>query len=141
MDSRVCVLFVMDCYYDAGDFLVSMTSDVWDGRPSIVDVLMRTAFVVSSRGTCSRRQVGAVIADERGTIASWAYNGALSGLPHCEPHNDYQPCETSEHAERNALFWCARTGRSTDGLRMFCTDAPCHACARAIIQCGLKSVV
>jgi len=31
------------------------------------------------------------------------YNGALSGFPHCDAHNDYQPCETSAHAERNAI--------------------------------------
>jgi dCMP deaminase len=101
---------------------------------------MRTAFVIADRGTCSRRQVGCVLADDRGTIVSWAYNGALAGFAHCEPHTDYQPCETSEHAERNAIYWCARNGIKTDGLNAWCTDSPCHGCARGLVQAGIKSV-
>lgn len=107
----------------------------------MVDTLMRTAFVMSERGTCSRRKVGAVIADTRGAILRSGYNGALSGFKHCEPHNDHQPCETSEHAERNALYWCCRNGVATEGTLMYCTDAPCHGCARGIVQAGIISVV
>lgn len=105
------------------------------------DILMQTAFTISQRGTCSRRQVGALVADERGTIFSWGYNGAVSGVEHCKPHNDYQPCEVSEHAERNVLYWCARKGVSTEGLIMYSTDAPCHGCARAIVQCGISRLI
>jgi dCMP deaminase len=103
-------------------------------------VLMRTAFTIAERGTCSRRQVGCVLADDRGTIVSWAYNGALTGFAHCEPHTDYQPCETSEHAERNAIYWCARNGIKTDRLNAYITDSPCHGCARALVQAGIKCV-
>lgn len=106
-------------------------------RPTITDVLMRTAFVIAERGTCSRRKVGVVLADRNGTMRSWAYNGALSGMPHCEPHTDFQPCGVSEHAERNAIYFCARRGVATDGLYAYSTDAPCHACARALIQAGV----
>lgn len=102
---------------------------------------MSAAHLIAARGTCSRRQVGAVLADLRGTIFVWAYNGALSGFPHCAPHEDYQPCDVSEHAERNAIFWAARKGIATEGLQLFSTDAPCPACARAIIQSGIKRVV
>lgn len=107
-------------------------------RPTMSMVLLKTAYTISERGTCSRRKVGCVLADDRGTIVSWAYNGALSGFPHCEPHSDYQPCETSEHAERNAIYWCARNGIRTDRLNAYCTDAPCHGCARALVQAGIK---
>lgn len=105
------------------------------------DTLMKTAFVISERGTCSRRHVGALVADERGTVFSWGYNGAVSGVPHCKPHEDFNPCEVSEHAERNVLYWCARKGIATEGLTMYSTDAPCHGCARAIVQCGIVRLV
>lgn len=44
---------------------------------------MEIAQVVSLRGTCDRKQVGAVLARE-GRVLSVGYNGAPPGLPHCE---------------------------------------------------------
>lgn len=110
-------------------------------RPSIEDTLMGVAHLYALRGTCSRRYVGAVIADNRGVISSTGYNGALSGFPHCAEHTDYQPCEISAHAERNAIDWSARRGVATEGLIMYTTDAPCVACSKSIIQSGIKKVV
>lgn len=109
-------------------------------RPTMTDVLIRNAFTISERSTCSRRNVGAVIADKRGVQISSGYNGAVSGMPHCDIHTDYKPCEVSEHAERNAIYWCARRGVSTEGMHMYCTDMPCHGCARAIVQAGIVSL-
>lgn len=102
---------------------------------------MDVAYLYAQRGTCSRRQVGAVIADQKGTIHSVGYNGALSGLPHCAPHDDYNACSVSEHAERNAVFFAARRGVSTEGLYLYSTDSPCIACARACVQSGIVRVV
>ena len=109
-------------------------------RPSMTDVLMYAAQDISLRGTCSRRRVGAVIADDKGAVVSWGYNGAVRGLPHCEGHEDYRPCEVSEHAERNAIYNACRRGIPIEGLRMFCTDMPCHGCARAIVQTGITEL-
>lgn len=106
----------------------------------MTDVLMWQARAISTRGTCSRRQVGAVIADKYGVAIGSGYNGAVRGLPHCEGHDDYKPCEVSEHAERNAIYSAARHGVPIEGLSMYVTDAPCHGCARAIIQSGIVSV-
>lgn len=110
------------------------------GRPSMTDVLMFTAQDFALRGTCSRRQVGAIIADEYGNTVGSGYNGAVRGLPHCAPHTDYRPCDVSEHAERNAIYACARNGVPILGKFMYVTDAPCHGCARAIVQCGIAEV-
>lgn len=115
-------------------------SKAMQGRPTMTDVLMWSAQDFALRGTCSRRQVGCVIADEHGNTVGSGYNGAVRGLPHCKPHNDYQPCDVSEHAERNAIYACARNGVPILGKRMYVTDAPCHGCARAIVQCGIVSV-
>lgn len=109
-------------------------------RPSIDAVLMTIAVAWSERGTCSRRRVGAVIATPNGVTLSSGYNGALSGMPHCAPHNDYDPCSVSEHAERNAIYWAARRGVALAGSQIFTTDSPCVACARAIIQSGIIKV-
>ena len=52
-------------------------------RPSRDQVCMDAAFLYAQRGTCSRAQVGAVIAKD-GRIIVTGYNGAPSGLPHCD---------------------------------------------------------
>ncbi len=41
------------------------------------------AVAVSTRGECTRRQVGAVIIDRNGRIAGAGYNGTYSGGPNC----------------------------------------------------------
>lgn len=110
-------------------------------RPSIDETLMEIAYVWSRRGTCSRRHVGSVISDSRGVILSSGYNGAISGFPHCGPHEDYKPCEVSGHSERNAIDWAARRGVALEGSQIHVTDSPCPACARSIVQSGIQRVV
>jgi len=46
-----------------------------------------------------------------------------------------------EHAERNVLFRAARYGISTVGTIMACPWATCAECARAIIECEVKTLV
>lgn len=110
-------------------------------RPTIDEILMAEAWLWSLRGTCSRREVGAVVATTRGVTVTHGYNGALAGMPHCAPHEDHQPCETSEHAERNAIYFAARRGVALEGCTLYSTDSPCVACARAVVQCGITRVV
>jgi len=52
-------------------------------RPSVDDVLMHCAYAWAARGTCTRLQVGALFARD-GRILATGYNGAPSGMPHCE---------------------------------------------------------
>ena len=52
-------------------------------RASWDEYFMDIAKVVSSRSTCSRKQVGAVIVRDR-TILSTGYNGSIRGMPHCD---------------------------------------------------------
>ena len=56
-------------------------------RISRSEMLMEMAFTVAKRGTCSRLQVGAVISRD-GRIISMGYNGAPSGLQHCDHSQD-----------------------------------------------------
>ena len=59
---------------------------------------MDIAGVMSSRSTCDRASVGAVIARD-GRILSTGYNGAPPGLPHCEENNHGWPEDPDEWPE------------------------------------------
>lgn len=52
-------------------------------RVSWDEYFMRMAELVSTRSTCLRRQVGAILVKDRRVIAT-GYNGAPKGLEHCE---------------------------------------------------------
>lgn len=98
-----------------------------------------SAWVWSHRSTCSRLHVGVVIADHRGVILSSGYNGALSGMPHCN-HEDNEPCRASVHAEGNAILWAARRGIALEGAQLYTTHEPCVECCKQIIQSGISIV-
>lgn len=130
-------------------------------RPSIDATLMDIAQVWSSRSTCERRHVGAVIAKNGRHIGS-GYNGAPAGLPHCI--HDYDKaqliparvfgltaqrplnilpigCKVAIHAEANAVAYCARDGISTAGATLYVTLSPCYSCAQLIVASGFARVV
>jgi dCMP deaminase len=102
------------------------------GRPPMDSVLMDTARLFSTRSTCSRMAVGAVLVrDSR--ILSTGYNGTPAGTPHCVHECDCKPptfgeytihedtcasiapCTAAVHAECNAIAFAARNGIATDG--------------------------
>lgn len=47
-------------------------------------------------------------------------------------------CEVVEHAERNAIAFAARWGTALEGAEIHCTHAPCLACAKSILNAGIK---
>jgi dCMP deaminase len=112
-------------------------------RITRTEMLMRTAAVISGRGTCERAFVGAVIAKE-GRIISTGYVGAPAGLPHCTDVGDEigadGGCTRTVHAEANAIAFAARAGTSTDGAELYCTHSPCLKCAQLIINAGIERV-
>jgi dCMP deaminase len=129
-------------------------------RPSIDETLLEIAFTVSKRGTCSRAQNGAVIADSKGVVLSTGYNGSLSGMEHCDhecdctetlhgngihdsdcPAHPNNGCRIAVHAEANAIYFAARNGVSVQGAIIYSTMEPCTKCAEAIVQSGIAKVV
>lgn len=103
---------------------------------------LEVARLTAQRGTCSRAQVGAILVRGKRIIAT-GYNGAPPGMPHCEHSSDEHPnsgCKTAVHAEANALAFAARHGVSVEGGEMWCTHAPCLACAQLILSAGLWQV-
>ena len=83
-----------------------------------------------------------------GRIISIGWNGQPAGWSNdCEIEvlNERQEKElktlpTVIHAEVNAVYWCARSGITSDGAIMYLTLSPCAHCALAMIQAGIKEV-
>lgn len=114
-------------------------------RPSFDDYFMTIAKIVATRGTCSRLRAGAVLVKEK-RIISTGYNGAPSGLPHCDSEFGHKMeeghCIRTLHAEENAILQVAIIGgASTQASILYTTYSPCYHCVKKIITCGVRRVV
>ena len=111
---------------------------------------MQIAHLVATRATCPRRAVGAVIVRDKRILAT-GYNGAPSGLPHCPDGGGTTDwplgclraghCIRALHAEQNALLQAAKIGIACEGSTIYVTCQPCNACAKMIINAGVKRVI
>ncbi len=112
---------------------------------------MTLARDISTRSTCTRRQVGALIVKER-RILSTGYNGAPTGLVHCTPETCLRTLykvpsgERHElcrglHAEQNAVIQAAYHGVSIAGAMIYVTHHPCSICAKILINSGISRIV
>lgn len=106
---------------------------------------MEMALVAAKRGTCDRRQVGAVLVHED-AILSTGFNGAPSGMPECDEAGhllEHGHCVRTIHAEANAILRVgSRTIRRLAGpATIYTTTAPCMSCANIIINAGVKRIV
>lgn len=120
-------------------------------RPSIDQYFMDMTHLVKARGTCPRRQVGAVIVKDKRVLTT-GYNGAPRNFQHpidvgCLRDElqiprgmvaDICPCL---HAEQNAIIQAATTGVSIDGADLYVTTQPCTQCSRMVANCGIKRVI
>ena len=119
-------------------------------RPSWERYFMSIAQQVATRSTCLRRQVGCIMVLER-RIVSTGYNGAPSGLPHCEEVGcirESQRVASGErhelcrglHAEQNAVIQAAMHGTAVRDSTVFCTHKPCILCTKMLINAGVRRV-
>jgi dCMP deaminase len=112
-------------------------------RPTVDQTFMEIAHLWSLRSTCTRAQVGAVLARDGRAISS-GYNGAPPGMRHCQHDGVIDPADTctrASHAERNAIAFAARYGVSTDKTTLYVTHSPCVACGLEVISAGITRVV
>lgn len=120
-------------------------------RPGWDSYFMEIASLVSKRATCLRRQVGAVIVKEK-NILSTGYNGAPSGITHCEvtgclreklnvPSGERHELCRGLHAEQNAIIQAAYHGVSIKGSTLYCTNLPCSICSKMIINAGIRRII
>lgn len=105
-------------------------------------LLIEIARLFSLRATCGRLKVGAVFAKD-GRVICTSYNGVPKGETHCNPElcDLEKSCTRANHAERNAIDYCARHGISLKGSTMYITHNPCIICAKSLVNVGIERVV
>jgi len=104
-------------------------------RPSWDSYFMMIAENVSTRSTCLRRSVGAVIVKDK-RILSTGYNGAPAGISHCTeetclrikynvPSGERHELCRGLHAEQNAIIQAAYHGITIKDSVIYITHQPC----------------
>src|SRR5574342_817550 len=103
---------------------------------------MNSAQVVSSRSTCPRKYVGAVIVRDK-TILSTGYNGSIRGMPHCDEAGHLMEnghCVGTVHAEANAIIQAAKNGVRIENAELYTTASPCWSCFKLIANAGIREI-
>lgn len=116
-------------------------------RPSVDDYFMNMVQVVATRGSCVRRQTGAIAVSVLNHILATGYNGRPRNFPECynapceaataESGQSLDKCEAI-HAEQNALLQCPDVNKINT---MYCTTKPCMHCMKLICNTGCVRVV
>ncbi len=109
-------------------------ADDWD------NIFFSEAVLWSRRSHDSQTQCGCVLVKNKTSIAT-GYNGFMRDV------NDRSlPTERPDkypfmiHAEANAIYNCAREGKSTLGSRAYITAPPCTSCLQMLWQCGVHEI-
>jgi dCMP deaminase len=103
---------------------------------------MNIAREVSTRATCDRKHVGALIVRDK-NILSTGYNGSVRGMPHCDEDGHDMVgghCVRTVHAEANAIIQAARHGVAIDGADVYTTASPCWECFKLIANAGIRRI-
>jgi dCMP deaminase len=111
---------------------------------------MSIAKLVAKRSTCLRREVGAVLVKDKRILAT-GYNGAPTGIRHCEETgclrerlkvNSGERHELCRglHAEQNVIIQAAYYGVSTKGTNLYATHMPCIICSKMLVNAGVEKI-
>jgi len=120
-------------------------------RPSWDQYFMSIARLASTRSTCLRRQVGAVIVKDKKILAT-GYNGAPMGLKHCLdigclreelgiPSGERHELCRATHAEQNAIVQAATCGVNIKDSVIYSTTHPCILCSKLLINAGISKII
>jgi dCMP deaminase len=105
-------------------------------------MFLAMARAASTRATCYRLNVGAILVEQRNVIAI-GYNGSAAGEPHCEgkncPYFKPEGCQVI-HAEANALARAAGVVGRGDKCELYVTHSPCNACVSALLHARVSLV-
>ncbi len=120
-------------------------------RPDWDEYFLLQAIIASSRSTCLRHNVGAVITKNNKNLTT-GYNGAATKCKDClklgclrdalkiKSGEKHEICR-GIHAEQNAIIQAAKDGIKIDGGTLYCTHSPCIICAKMIINSGIKKII
>ncbi len=120
-------------------------------RPSWDEYFLSIADLVSTRSTCLRRRVGAVLVRDKNILAT-GYNGAPSKVRHCSvvgciraklniPSGERHELCRGLHAEQNAFLQAALHGTSLKAATLYSTTRPCIICAKMVINAGITDMI
>ena len=120
-------------------------------RPAWDSYFMKIAEDVSTRSTCIRRQVGAVIVKDKRMLTT-GYNGVPTGITHCTeqtclrtkynvPSGERHELCRGLHAEQNAIIQAALHGVSVKGAKIYVTHKPCSICTKMLINSGIDTFI
>jgi len=139
-----------------GETIVPMIEkDTSSGQPSLTrpawpEYFMAITKLVANRSTCLRRHVGAILIKDKRILAT-GYNGAPTGIKHCEqvgclradssiPSGTRHELCRGLHAEQNVIIQAAYHGVPISGATIYCTNKPCVICSKMIINAGIKKI-
>ncbi len=121
-----------------------------ENRPTWHEYFMKMAQLASTRSSCLRRKVGAVIVKDN-QILSTGYNGAPKLIQHCSmtgclreqlnvPSGERHELCRGVHAEQNAIIQAAINGNSLKGASLYCTNQPCIICSKMLINAEISEI-
>lgn len=112
-------------------------------RPSWDEYFMGLARHASTRATCDRKHVGAVLVRDRRVLAT-GYNGSMRGSSHCDEAGHLivaGHCVRTVHAEANAVASAAGDGIGVRGADCYVTAFPCFGCFKLLANAGIRRVM
>ena len=110
------------------------------------EYFMGVAKLAAQRSKDPSTQVGACIVSQNNKILSMGYNGLPLGCSDddfpwekTDSTPDHSKYFYSTHAELNAIL--NYRGGNLEGTKLYVTLFPCNECAKAVIQCGIKTII
>lgn len=95
---------------------------------------------ISERGTCPRKQVGAITV-LKDKIIGTGFNGSPKGIKHCNEVGCemlHGHCIRSVHAEVNSILY---SKQDIEGATLYANLEPCLNCVKFAINAGITRVI
>jgi dCMP deaminase len=117
-----------------------------NSRLSWDQMLMAIADCLGQRSSCIHHQIGCVFVDDLHRVITVGYNGSPRGDANCVEVGCAKldaggsgVCRGA-HSEINGIINCVHPERLR-GSTLYLTTFPCHACMKALVQAGVKSII